>query len=76
MDFLKSLNEYAGLLALLALLAAIIVPFLIYKIGVRDKKQEYRDELEGFDSTCIFPMSSDERDRAARRHMMEKALKK
>ena len=50
MEFIKQiiefLNSCAGLLSLLAVLAAIIVPTIIYKKQRHSEKQDLQDELD------------------------------
>lgn len=45
-NLIIELNNYAGLFSLLALLAAIIVPFSIYRKNKQDAQQDAIDELE------------------------------
>ena len=45
-NLIIELNNYAGLFSLLALLAAIIVPFSIYRKNKQDARQDAIDELE------------------------------
>lgn len=51
------LNSNAGVMSLFALLAAIFVPFIIYKLQRKNQRQAMKDKLDAineFDNT-IFP---------------------
>lgn len=76
MELLESLNEYAGLLSLLAVVAAIIVPILIYKKEQRNARQEAQDELEAMNDMQRFPMSIEERKRYEHKAVLEKKARK
>ena len=43
---MECLNNYSGLLSLLAVVASVIVPFWIYRKQKKDQKQDLKDELE------------------------------
>ena len=43
---IESLNNYAGLFSLLAVLSAIVVPIVIYKKERKAEKLSMKDELE------------------------------
>lgn len=76
MGILDWLNQNAGLLSLGALLAAIIVPYKIYKKQDKDQIQSMKDELETINEVNRFPMSSDERNLYTRKFLLEKRLKR
>ena len=44
-DFIEGLNDYAGLFSLLAVLAAVFVPFIIYKKEQKSERQAMKDML-------------------------------
>lgn len=79
MEFLEifaRLNDYAGLLSFLAVLAAIIVPYRIYRKQRKDEIQSIKDELDAIGDVSRFPMSSSERDLYIRKFLLEKRLKR
>lgn len=76
MELLESLNDYAGLLSLLAVVAAIIVPILIYKKEQRNARQEAQDELDAIESTSSIPMSIEEKQYFSRKSYLSKRAKK
>lgn len=75
MEFFDWLNGYAGLFSLLAVLAAIIVPYRIYHKQRKDEIQSIKDELEAIDQISRFPMASNEREHYIRKFLLEKRLK-
>ena len=76
MEFLLWLNQFAGLLSLCAVLAAIIVPYIIYKKQRKDELQSIKDELDSIEEIGRFPMSSSERELYTRKFLLEKQLKR
>ena len=76
MEIFAYLNDYAGLLSLLAVLAAIIVPYRIYRKQRKDQIQSIKDELGAIGDVSRFPMSSSERDLYTRKFLLEKRLKR
>ena len=75
-NFLERLNDYSGLFALLAFLAATIVPFLIYWKQKKDERRAMKDELDAMNETFRFPMSYEERETYTKRRKLEKSLKR
>ena len=75
MEWLKSLNEYAGLFSLLAVVAAIIVPFIIYCKERRDAKRTAKSELDAINDLSQFPMTKDERDHFTHKRVLEETVK-
>ncbi len=71
---METLNNFAGLFSLLAVLAAIVVPIVLYKIERKHDRQAKQDELEAMNGTSRFPMSNDERLWYTRKHQLEKEL--
>ena len=61
-SIIESLNNYAGLFSLLAVLAAIVVPIVIHK---RERQDNSR-----------FPMSFEEREYYTKKSKLEKGLKR
>lgn len=76
MEFLFWFNQFAGLLSLCAVLAAIIVPYIIYKKQRKDELQSIKDELESIEEISRFPMTSSERELYTRKFLLEKQLKR
>ena len=74
--FLECLNDYAGLFSLLAVIAAIIVPFAIYKMERKNEKQAMKDELEAMQHYSQHPMRIEEREYYTKKSKLEKGLKK
>ena len=75
-DIIQGLNDYAGLFALLALFAAILVPIGIYKKGREDERKAMQDELDSIKDSEIFPMSIEDRKYYARKTFLQKQQKK
>ena len=73
---IHSLNEYAGLFSLLAVIAAIIVPIAIYKKGRSDERQALQDELDALEDNSRYPMPMDMKNYFTRKSMLEKRLKR
>lgn len=73
---IESLNNYAGLFSLLAVLAAIVVPIVIYKKERKAEELSMKDELEAMQDYSRFPMSFDEREYFTRKSKLEKGLKR
>lgn len=76
MEILLWLNQFAGILSLCAVLAAIIVPYIIYKKQRKDELQSIKDELDSIEEIGRFPMSSSERELYTRKFLLEKQLKR
>lgn len=68
------LNYFSGLFALLALIASVVIPFVIYRKQKKDKLQDYKDEYEAIQQIKDFPMTSNERERFAREFYLEKKI--
>ena len=75
-SMIESLNNYAGLFSLLAVLSAIVVPIVIYKKERKAEKLSMKDELEAMQDNSRFPMSIDEREYFTRKSKLEKGLKR
>ncbi len=75
MEILDWLNGY-GVLSLLAVLAAIIVPYRIFRKQRKDEIQSIKDELDAMEEVSRFPMSGSERDLYTRKFLLEKRLKR
>ena len=72
----ESLNDYAGLFSLLAVLAAVIVPCVIYKKERKAKRQAMQDELDAINCASHFPMTCDERRFSVKKSVLEKGLRR
>ena len=73
---LESLNRFAGLFSLLAVIAAVVVPYVIYKRQRRDESLDALDELEAMNDISYFPMTDSERKRYTRKSYLEKKTRK
>lgn len=73
---LESLNRFAGLFSLLAVIAAVVVPYIIYKRQHRDESLDALDELEAMNDVSYFPMTDSERRRYTRKSYLEKKIRK
>lgn len=71
---IESLNNYAGLLSLLAVLAAIVVPCVIYKKERNDERQAMQDELEAMEDNSRFPMGMEERKYFTKKETLKKRI--
>ena len=76
MEWIHSLNEYAGLFSLLAVIVAIVVPIAIYRRGRRNEMQEAQNELDSINETSRFAMPTDIRNYFTRKSILEKKLRK
>ena len=77
-EAIKSLNDYAGLFSLLAMIAAIIVPYRIYKKERNDRsnaeRQAMQDELEAMEENTHPFIPIEQRKYFARKQILEKGL--
>jgi hypothetical protein len=73
-DIIESLNSYAGLFSLLAVVAAIVVPFIIHRIERKSQRQTMKDELEAMQESARFPMTCGEREQYVKMSKLEKGL--
>ena len=74
-SIIESLNNYAGLFSLLAVLAAIVVPVVIHKTERKEERLAMKDELEAMQDNSRFPMSFEEREYYTKKSKLEKGLK-
>lgn len=73
------INENSGLLSLVAAIAAVaglFVPFIIRWLDKKEKRQELLDEYETRKEIEKFPMSYEERGYIAHKEILKKKLKK
>ena len=75
-EILSWLNDCAGLFALLALIAAIIVPTYIYKRQRRNEREAAQEELEAMKENEGFPMSIEDRNFYVKKRMLEQKAKR
>ena len=75
-SIIESLNNYAGLFSLLAVLAAIVVPVVIHKTERKEERLAMKDELEAMQDNSRFPMSFEEREYYTKKRKLEKGLKR
>lgn len=73
---MECLNQFAGLFSLLAVIAAVVVPIIIYKIQRRNERQDAIDEYDAMMENSDFPMSIEQREYFAKRSKLEKRLKR
>lgn len=71
---IESLNNYAGLFSFLAVLAAVIVPIVIYKWERKNERQAMKDELEAMQDNSHFPMTYEEREYFTKRDKLRKGI--
>ena len=76
MSIIESLNDYAGLFSLLAVIVAIVVPIVIYKKERKEERLAMKDELEAMQDNSQFPMSFEEREYYTKKSKLEKGLKR
>mgnify|MGYP006344222791 CR=1 FL=1 len=75
-DIIISLNSYAGLFSLLALLAAIVVPIAIYQNQRKNEKQDLQDELDTLNEFAGKAMYDNAKQHFIRKTSLEKKLKR
>ena len=71
---IESLNNYAGLFSFLAVLAAVIVPIVIYKWERKNERLAMKDELEAMQDNSHFPMTYEEREYYTKRDKLRKGI--
>ena len=76
---MEMLNEYSGLFSLIAAVAAVaglVVPFIIRKKEKKEKRQELLDEYNIRNGLSRFPMSHETRESYAKTQILKKKLEK
>ena len=73
---MECLNQFAGLFSLLAVIAAVVVPIIIYKIQRRNERQDAIDEYDAMMENSDFPMSIEQREYYTKKGKLEKRLKR
>lgn len=80
MEWLKNiideLNDYAGLLSLLAVLAAILVPWRIYRKNRKEDLQRLKDEFEQREHMKGVATTPDAKESSVRQHVVKMAIKR
>lgn len=82
---LDFLNDFSGLFSLLAVVASVAIPFLIYKMQRKNEKvaernrileelQNAEDELDSLREHIPFPLSESQRAKQTRISYLEKRL--
>ena len=75
-QIIEFLNSCAGLLSLLAVLAAIIVPIIIYKKQRQSERQDLQDELDAMNEVSRHSFDADSRMFYIKRSALAKKLKR
>ena len=75
-QIIEFLNSCAGLLSLLAVLAAIIVPIVIYKKQRQNERQDLQDELDAMNEVARHSFDADSRMFYIKRSALDKKLKR
>ncbi len=76
---MECLNNYSGLLSLLAVVAsvvAIVVTVVIYCKQKKDHLQDLKDELDAMEENSVFPMGLAEREYYGRQRYLQKKLRR
>jgi len=73
---MEFLNEYSGLFSLLAVVASVIVPFLIYRKQKKEHLQDLKDEYDAMEENSVFSMGLDERAYYGRKSYLKKKLRR
>ena len=76
MDLIHSLNEYAGLFSLPAVIAAVVIPIVIYNWGKDDERQAMQDELDALEENSHYPMPMDMKNYFTRKSLLNRRLRK
>ncbi len=75
-NIIDVLNANAGVVSFFALLAAVIVPWVIYRKNKKAKLQEMLDEYEAREEYQGVAMPSNDKEASIRRRALEKGLKR
>ena len=75
-EWICSLNEYAGLFALMALLVAFFMPIFIYKKQRKDKWLTMKDELDALEDYDKSPFPGNFRDEYVKRSVLRKGVER
>lgn len=73
---MEILNQYSGLLSLLAVIAAVVVPILIYRKEKSDQRKAAQDELDAIEDNQLFPMDMEHRNFYVRKSVLEKQARR
>lgn len=73
---METLNNYAGLFALLALIATIVVPYIIYKWQKKEERQKLQDEYDALQQSLRVPFTKEQREINIKKYVLEKQLKR
>lgn len=74
---MECLNNYSGLLSLLAVVASVIVPFWIYRKQKKEQKLDLKDELEMLKRPRNpLAMNQELRERDEKIELLEKKLRR
>ncbi len=73
---MEILNQYSGLFSLLAVLASVVIPIVIYKKEKRDQRKAAQDELDAMNDNARFPMSMEDRNYFVKKSVLEKQARR
>ena len=61
---------------MLALVAAIIVPYIIYRWQKKDERQKMQDEYDALQRSLRVPLTKEQREIHIKQEVLEKQLKR
>ena len=76
MEIMEILNQYSGLFSLLAVLASVVIPIVIYKKEKCDQRKAAQDELDAINDVSTFPMSMEEQKFFVKKNTLEKQARR
>ena len=75
-NIIEALNDYAGLFSLLAVVAAIVVPWRIYQRNRKEDLQRLKDELETRQSYQGVAAPTADKEASIRREVLKETIKR
>lgn len=73
---MEILNQYSGLFSLLAVIASVVIPILIYRKEKSDQRKAAQDELDAIEDHQLFPMDMEHRNFYVRKSVLEKQARR
>lgn len=73
---MEILNQYSGLFSLLAVIASVVIPILIYRKEKSDQRKAAQDELDAMNDNARFPMSMEDRNYYVKKSALEKQARR